>query len=295
MSPNQPSYLDPFVLARIGNLSLRTKYVAEGILSGKHPTPAHGRSLEFAEHRPYVLGDELKNIDWKVYGRLERLWVKEFEQETPLRLQLFLDGSGSMRFKGEHSPFSKYDYGATLAASLGYLTLRQGDLVGLSYTQEDSDRIIPPRNTPSHLNIILQALECLHPQGARKLSESLETLAHSCKKRSVIAIFSDLLGDFDAILRALKFLKFKKHEVMVFHLLDREEKELPYSGTIRFESFENQTPVVTDVASFRGVYQQTMANWMERYRRALRNAAIDYDVHTTDAPLDRVLRRVLTH
>lgn len=290
---SKPSYLDPVVLARISSLQLRAKTVAEGFISGLHHTPFRGQSLEFSEHREYSIGDEPKYIDWKVYGKTDRFFVKQFEQDTNLRLYIVMDTSGSMKFKGTQSPLSKYDYAATLAGCLSYLTLRQGDLVGLGYSKKEKTTFIPPRNSPAHLNILMETLESIDLKGEGELSKSLETLAHSSKKRSLIVLISDLLEDPDAILKALKYLKFRKHEVIVLHLLDRDEKDFPYSGSIQFKSLENQPSLVLDTESFREEYQRTVDALIHQYRTTLRNAAIQYYFHTTDEPPDKVLRQIL--
>jgi uncharacterized protein (DUF58 family) len=288
------SYLDPVVLARISSLQLRAKTVAEGFISGLHHTPFRGQSLEFAEHREYAIGDEPKYIDWKVYGKTDRFFVKQFEQDTNLRLFILMDTSGSMQFKGAKSALSKYDYGATLAGCLSYLTLRQGDLVGLGYSHKENIKLIPPRNSPTHLSVLMEALETGKPEGAGKLFNALETLSHASKKRSLVVLISDLLEEPEPILKALKFLKFKKHEVMVLHLLDREEKDFPYTGSVQFKSLENQPSITLDTESFRKEYQRAVDGFIRQYSTALRNASIEYYFHTTDTPPDKILRQVLS-
>ena len=293
MPSSKISYLDPLVLARIGNLQIRAKTVVEGFIAGLHQSPYRGHSLEFAQHREYAYGDELKYIDWKVYGRSDRFFVKQFEEETNLRLYIFLDTSGSMGFKGQGSAFSKYDYAATVASSLAYLALKQGDSVGLGYSNDKGLNVIPPRNSFSHLNILLEELERVKPKGEINLAESLNAFSHSCKKRSLIVLISDLLDDQDAVLASLKFLGFKKHEVIVVHLLDKDEEDFPYSGPIRFDSMENSDNVVVDSQALRKSYRAAIAGLVENYRVALRKSKIRYYCNTTDEPLDKLLQFIL--
>lgn len=293
MSANKISYLDPFVLARIGNLQLRAKTVVEGFISGLHQSPYRGHSLEFAQHREYAIGDEPRHIDWKVYGRTDRFFVKQFEQETNLRLYVLLDSSGSMNYQGEKSAFPKYDYGAILTASIAYLTLQQGDSAGIGYTENKQVKIIPPRNSLSHLSVILEALDSIKPQGEHVCSQMLETVAHFSKKRSLVILISDLLEDKNILFNALKFLKFKKHEVVVVHLLDRDEKDFPYTGSVQFNSLENQDRLVLDTESFRNDYKTEVNGFIEEVRMTLRNAGIDYYFHVTDEPPDQFLRNFL--
>ena len=286
------SYLDPVVLARMQNLQLRAQTVVEGFIAGLHQSPFRGFSVEFAQHREYSIGDELKHIDWKVYGRTDRFYVKQFEEETNLRVYMLLDASGSMAFKGEKSALSKYDYGATIAASLAYLVLHQGDSAGLGAFNESRVDLIPPRNSFSHLNVIVGELEKKRPEGRTTLARSLETVAHSLKKRSLIILISDLMDETDSVLRALKFLQFKKHELIVIHLLDREEREFPYSGSVRFDSLEGQEGLVLDCDAYRKDYRAAVDDFIERYRLTMRNSGVQYDCHATDEPPDRMLQSV---
>lgn len=287
------SYLDPLVLARIGNLQLRAKTVVEGFIAGLHQSHYKGHSLEFAQHREYSIGDELKHIDWKVYGRTDRFFVKQFEEETNLRAYFLLDASGSMAFKGGKSVFSKYDYAATLCACLTYLTLRQGDSVGLGYFSGQTIKLIPARNSSSHLNVLLNELQTVQPHGETLLAKGLETVAHSLKKRSLFLLVSDLFDDVESVLRAIKFLRFKKNEVLVVHVLDRDEVDFPYSGSIQFDSLENQQKISLEVEPYRKEYQFALQHFIDHYRGTLRNYGVKYHFHTTEEPLEQVLRFLL--
>lgn len=290
------SYFDPAVLARLQNLRIRARTVAEGFIGGQHQSAFRGQSLEFAEHREYSFGDELKYIDWKVYGRTDRFFVKQYEEETNLRVILVLDASGSMGFRGEKSPLSKYDYGATLAASLAYLALQQGDSAGLALLKSSGQRIIPPRAALSHLNTLADELVKIRPEGPTTLSQSLDSLARSLSRRSLVIIISDLLDDQEKTVKALRLLGFKKHEVTVLHVLDRMEREFSFSGRFRLDSMENSDYIILDAESYRAEYDALVRKLTESYRTALRNMGMAYHFHSTDEPLDRLIRSVLkTH
>lgn len=292
--PNGVSYFDPEVIAKISNLQLRAKYVVEGFITGLHQSHYKGYSLEFAQHREYSIGDELKHIDWKVYGRTDRFFVKQFEEETNLRAYILLDASGSMAFKGAKSALSKYDYGASLAAALSYLTLRQGDSTGLGHFNQSNVKLVPARNSFSHLNVLLDELETVRPAGETALARSLETMTHSVKKRSMFVVISDLLDEAESVLKAIKFLRFKKNEVLIVHLMDRDEKEFPYSGTIQFDSLENGETITLESDPYRKNYEDAVQRFIDQYRITLRNYGVRYHFHTTDEPLDRILRAILS-
>lgn len=290
------SYFDPEILARLQNLRLRALTVAEGFIGGQHASPFRGHSLEFAEHREYASGDELRHIDWKVYGRNDRLFVKQYEEETHLRVVLVLDASGSMGFRGEKSALSKYDYGATLAASLAYLALQQGDSAGLSILQNGGQSFVPPRSSLSHINTLADQLVKTRPSGPTEISKCLESLARSVSRRSMIILISDLLDDPGEVLKALKLLRFKKHEVTVLHLLDRAEKDFNFSGQIQFESLEGPDCLVLDAESYRKEYAAQVEKLSQSYRTVLEMSGMAYHFHATDEPLDRLIRSVLkTH
>ena len=293
MSERPGSHLDPVVLARIGNLQLRARTVVEGFVAGLHQSPYRGHSLEFAQHREYAIGDELRHIDWKVYGRTDRFFVKQFEEETNLRLQVLLDSSGSMGFRGNRSALSKYDYGATLAASLAYLALRQGDSVGLSALSSSSGAAVPPRSSLSHLNILLDELGRIRPAGKTNLAAGLESFARSLKKRSLIVLISDFLDAPEPVIQSLRFLSFKKHEAVVVHLMDPDEREFPYDGLIRFESMEDDSTLTLEAGELRDEYRRTVDRLIASYRAAMRAAGMDYVLCSTDEPMDRVLSRIL--
>ncbi len=288
------SYLDPFVLARIGRLKVRAEKVVEGFLSGLHQSPYRGISLEFAQHRQYSMGDEIKHIDWKVYARTDRFFIKQFEQETNLRLYILLDASGSMRFKGSQSPLSKFEYAATLAASLAYLTVNQGDSAGLGIFSPAGPAIIPARSSVPHLNALLEELENAKPSGPADWARSLTELIPTFQKRSLFILISDLLGEESEAQKALKLLAFKRHEVAVIHLLDSDEKNFPYRGAIQFQSTEDGGKLTLDAEDYREEYDAALQNLIHYHRVGCRRSGIRYQLHTTQEPLDRILRFLLS-
>ncbi len=293
MGTQKNNFLDPLVLARIAGLKLRAQLVVEGFIAGLHQSSYRGYSLEFAQHREYVAGDELRHLDWKVYGRTDRFFIKQFEEETNLRVYLLLDASASMGFKGQNSALSKYDYGATLLASVAYLTLRQQDSVGLACLREFGQRLIPAQNSSQHLNVVLDELESVKPQGEGNLGKSLESVAFRANKRSLFILVSDLFDSQDSLINALKFLRFKKHEVMVVHLLDSDEQRFPYTGSVEFESLENQEKMTLETDSYRTEYLRAMDEFMKSAKASLQSSAIQYCFSTTQEPIDRLMRRML--
>jgi uncharacterized protein (DUF58 family) len=225
------SYFDPQVLASISNLYLRARWVVEGIMSGVHRSRAKGFSVEFEEHREYSPGDEIRRIDWKALGKFDRYFIKEYEDETNLRAYLLLDTSGSMDYAS--NGVTKFDYGCTLAASLAYLILKQQDAAGLVTFSNRIESFIPPKAKRDYLTQILHALENRGPGGETNVSRILEEIAGQIKRRGLVILVSDLLDDPEPILKGLRLFRFKGNDVIVFHLLDQAELDLPFDGNRR--------------------------------------------------------------
>jgi len=285
-------YLDPVSLARLKNLELRARSVVEGALSGMHRSPHHGSSVEFAEHKEYSAGDEIKHIDWKAYGKFDKYYVKRFEEETELRCYLLIDCSASMGYRG--AGVSKLDYARMLAASLAYLLLKQQDQVGMVAFGERLRGYLPPRSRSGHLNDLLTALDGVEPQGRTDLPRALAYLSEVVQRRALVVLFSDLLGTSDEVRHLLRGLRARKHDVVVFHLLDKDELTLPFEGTTIFESMEDEQKLVADPGDVRKAYLAEIARFIESYRTTLREGDVEYHlVDTSDAPSD-VLVRFLT-
>ena len=292
MATERQNYFDPLVLAKISKMSLRARYVVEGMLSGMHKSPYRGYSVEFAEHREYAPGDEIRRIDWKAYGKFDRYFVKEYEEETNLRATIFLDASASMGYGSQE--LSKFDYGCYLAASLAYLMLRQGDHVGLVTFGADVQRYIPPRSGISHLQALMRQLEATAPHGETHLDQSLRDIAGKITKRGMILVISDLFDNPDGVLRTLKFFRHRRNEVMVFHILDQNELEFPFDRLTVFEDIEDTNArVLAEPKIIRDAYLQQIQSFIEDYRQACRREMIDYNCFPTTTPLDIALTRYL--
>lgn len=283
----KPNYLHPLTLAKLGNLFLRAKIVVEGFISGLHQSPYKGWSLEFAQHREYVAGDELKHLDWRIYGRTDRYFVKQYEEETNLKSYLVLDCSNSMGYK--FGGLSKFDYGSSLVACLSYLMLKQRDAVGLTLFNNKIETYIPPRNSWTHLSLIISKLENTYPSGETKIFLSLGDLGKYIRRRGLIILISDLFEEPEEVIKILKYFRYKKHEVIVFHLLDPSERKLPEGDAYLFENLENKERVSAEPDLIQEEYNQLMNNFIENYQLNLRRSDIDYSLFTTDTPLDYAL------
>ena len=283
------SLLDPEVLARLGTLKLRVRAITEGLLSGLHRSPHHGQSVEFAEHKEYAPGDDVRRIDWKAYGKFDKYYVKQFEQETNLRCTLVLDASGSMGWKGAPGRLTKHEYAATAAASLAYLLMRQADAAGLLLCNQQVVRAIPPASRASHLVPILDALEGAVPAGPTRLGAAVDWIVENSPRRSAVVIFSDLLDPDQGVVRALAQLTRRKHDVTLFHVLDPAELTFPYEEPTLFTSLEDGRSVEANARDIRKGYLEEIRLWLERTRREAAEHRVDYLLCRTDRPLDEVL------
>ena len=292
MKPTDKNYFDPKVLAGISNLALRARWVVEGLMSGVHRSRAKGFSVEFEEHREYSPGDEIRRIDWKAFGKFDRYFIKEYEDETNLRAYLVLDASASMNYASDG--ISKFDYACTLTASLAYLILKQQDSAGLVMFSDRIEAFIPPRAKRDYLTQILHALENRGPGGDTNVGKILEEIAGQVKRRGLIVLISDLLDDADAILKGLRHFRFKGNDVIVFHLLDQAELDLPFEGNILFEDLEAANlQVIADPRAIRSTYQQVVQEFIGNIRKQCHDSAIDYQIISTATPLDRALASYL--
>jgi len=292
-------YLDPEALGRLKNLSLAAKLVVEGSFSGMHKSPHRGFSVEFAEHREYTPGVDPRHIDWRVFGRNDKLYIKQYEEETSLGCYLVLDRSASMGYKSG-SALTKLEYGCYLAASLAYLMTFQHDAVGLmAHDTAVRDRV-PARQGPGHLRTVMETLERSRPGGETGLAETFHHLAESIKRRSLIVVISDLFDDPAALLGALKHFRHKKHDVIVFHTLDPHELTFPFDDVTKIEDMETRREVISDPRAFRKSYLDGLAKFLETIRAGCRSARIDYAVARTDLRFDAFLgtylaRRQMVH
>jgi uncharacterized protein (DUF58 family) len=281
-------FLDPAVIGRLGTMELKARTVVEGFLSGLHRSPYKGFSVEFAEYRQYMPGDDLSTLDWKVYARSDRHYVKKYEEETNLECHLLLDVSASMGYRGT-APMSKMDYGSVLAASLAFLMHRQRDATGL---MAFDDRIVfrlPASARPGHLNAVLLGLERLEPGKRSDVGRPLHQLAEALLKRSLVVLISDLLDEPDHVIRGLRHLKFRGSDVVVFQVLDPNELTFPFTGSSRFKDLESDEEVTTEPARVRASYLRELAGLTLKYDRELRGAGIDFVQLDASQPLDFAL------
>jgi len=286
-------FLDPGVIARLGTMELKARTVVEGFLSGLHRSPYKGFSVEFAEYRQYLPGDDLNTLDWKVYARTDRHYVKKFEEETNLECHLLLDQSASMAYRGG-APMSKLEYGSVLAASLAFLMNRQRDATGLIAFDQRIRFRLPAAARPGHLHALLLALERLEPGERSDVGRPLHQLAEALVKRSLVVLISDLLDDPEPVIKGLRHLKFRGTDVVVFQLLDPYELTFPFTSSAKFTDVETDDVVIADPSRARTGYLRALAGLTLRYDRELRGAGIDYVQVDTSQPLDFALLTYLS-
>ena len=286
-------YLDPNALARVRNLGLAARGVVEGFITGLHSSPYKGFSVEFAEHRKYVPGDNPRHLDWRVLGRTDRLYLKQYEEETNLRAQILLDASGSMAFAGQPAGLTKLQYGSFLAAVLAYVMMRQQDAVGLTTFDTKVRLELPAGGSPRHFDAMMKRLEAVRPGKTTDLGATLHRLADRFKRRSLIILISDLYDDLDAIATALHHFRHKRHEVIVFQVLDRAEIEFPYRETSSFLDMETGETIQVDPSYVRDDYRARMTEFLDGCRKLCADCQIDHVLMDTSEPYDRALSRYL--
>jgi uncharacterized protein (DUF58 family) len=283
---------DPQVLARLKHLYLRARFVVDGVMVGIHPSRAKGLTSEFEQHREYTQGDDVRHIDWKAYGKFDRYFVKEYREATNLRTHILLDSSSSMSYASDG--WSKFDYGSTLTASLAYLMLKQQDAVGLITFSDRIEKMVPPKATQDYLFAILKELENKKPAGKTQVGSILQELAGTLKRRGLIILISDLLDQPEEVQRGLKQLRSRGSDVLVFHVLDRDEIEFPFKEPTLFHDLEEELNLLTDPQTIRSAYLKTMNGLIESYRKSCASNLIDYSVFNTSIGLDQALTRYLT-
>jgi len=283
--------LDAATLARISGVKLRARAVVEGVLSGLHKSPHQGQSVEFAEHKEYAPGDELRHLDWKAFGKFDRYYVKRFEHETNLRAVMVVDGSGSMAYGS--GPLTKLDVARTLAGALSYLLVRQQDATGLTVFAGNELHDVPPRANASHLNVVLEALDDLGPYGTTDLASVTDHLAEKVPRRAFICVFSDFFDDRADALKRLLALKARRHDLAVFHLVDPLELEFPFEDPTLFLSMEDDRRLEVNPAEIRESYLEEFNRFLADTKATCTAADVDYERVRTDEPLDSVLLRFL--
>jgi uncharacterized protein (DUF58 family) len=286
-------YLDPLTLAKVHGLELQARLVVEGYLAGMHKSPYHGFSVEFAQHREYVPGDDIKHIDWKVYGRTGRFFLKQYDEDTNLVCWLLLDVSDSMRYGSKQ--LTKYDYASMAAASLAYLILQQSDSVGLVTFDNQIRQFMKPSSQPSQLKEMIRVMNHGATQAKTRMAPLLHDLSERISRRSIIFVISDLFDEVPDLLMGLKHLRHKRHEVVLWHVLDDFELTFPFQEATLFRGLEEYPPLLTDPRSLRQSYLDQFGQYVNNLQRGCRNQNIDYVQMRTDTRLDVALSSYLAH
>ncbi|MCX6173400.1 MAG: DUF58 domain-containing protein [Ignavibacteriales bacterium] len=281
-------FLDPVVISKLKTLELKARMVVEGFKVGLHRSPYHGFSVEFSEHRPYMQGDALKNVDWKVFAKSEKYYIKQFEEETNLISHIFVDASKSMQFK--HSgKVSKIDYATILAAALAYVMIDQQDSVGLAIYSDKIHTYLPPKSNRVYLKTLLSALNQIQPGGTTTTSKCLDSVAEKIKKRGLTIIISDFFDDMNSVLTALKHIHYKKNEVIVFQILDPIEKSFGFDRDSVFVDLETNEQMTTQPHQIQRAYQEAMNEYLNKLKKECLNFGIEYNLIDTSQPFDKAL------
>lgn len=292
MNEKYRDFLSPEVVSHISRLDLVARFVVEGFITGLHRSPYHGFSAEFSEHRQYMAGDSLRHLDWKVYARSDRMYVKRFEEETNLKAHIILDTSGSMGFR-ERGSMTKLRYGSVIAAALTLLMLRQRDAVGLVTFSDSLKSYVPPRSVQSQLSEILKALSSCEPDGRTVTGDVLHLMAERMSARGLVILISDLAVEPESLLKGLKHFRHNGHEVLVLHVLDPMELAFDYDGEVRFTDMETGSVVMTQPALIRGRYRELYDERLRSMVRSMHGISVDYARFTTDMGFDRALSEYL--
>lgn len=285
--------LDPRTLAKLKGLHLRARHIVEGYVAGLHRSPFHGFSIEFAEHREYAPGDDLRYVDWKVFGRTDKFYLKQFDDETNLICRLVVDVSESMSYRGPAAALSKFEYAQAIAAALAWLVLQQQDALGLVTFDRQLRANVRPSSQPSHLQQVLQTLESAPLSEETAAGPIFHELAERMKKRSVVVILSDLFDDVDSIITGLKHFRHRRHDVIVFHVLDPQEIDFSFSRPTIFQGLESMPRVTADPRSLRRAYLREMEAYQRQLQVGCRGLGMDYRQLRTDRPVDTALSHYL--
>jgi uncharacterized protein (DUF58 family) len=281
-------YLQPAIVAQLANMELRARLVVEGFITGLHKSPYHGFSVEFTEHRQYMPGDEIKYIDWKAYGKTDRFYIKQFEEETNLKSYLIVDASRSMDYASKGN-LKKFEYASYVAAALSFLMIEQRDAVGLTLFDEGIRVSLPPRATRSYLKEILKELESAQPDKKTGTSASLNLIAEQIKRRGLVIVLSDLFDKPESVITALKHFRHKGHEIVVMQILDPLERSFAFGGDAIFKDLETQEELMTQPWHIQTAYRESMQEFLDFYKRQCRDNNIDYVLLDTSTPFDKAL------
>lgn len=287
-------YLDPVVLAKLDGLELKARMIVEGYVSGWHKSPYHGFSVEFAEHRDYVPGDDLRYVDWKVYGKSDRYYLKQYDEETNFACHLLVDTSESMGYRSEQSAWTKLEFAQHLAAALAYLVIRQQDAVGLATFDRAVAQVLRPAGTPMHLSQLCALLDRAEPRGESAIGPILHELAERFKRRGLVIILSDFFDDPDAVQLGLKHFRHRRHDVLLLQIIDPAEQDFPFAEPTLFRGLEHWPDQMTDPRALRTAYQTEFADFLRSLQGGARDLRMDYQLLRTDQPLEKALSLVLS-
>lgn len=289
--PDSKRFLHPEAISRISRLQLRARYIVEGFLSGMHRSPYFGQSVEFRQHREYAPGDDLRHVDWKVWARQDRLYVKQFEEDTNMRCTLLVDVSNSMKYG--NGPLNKYEYASTVAASMAYLILRQNDAVGSVAFDERIRQIVPVRSKRNHLQAVIDSMNVSTPADKTDMLTIMRGVAEKDSRRGMMILISDLLTDVDTMLKGIRMLRQRGHDVMVFHIMDDDELDFPFNGPTRFEGMESLASVNCNPRALRDGYLESLNEFLEDVRHGCAKNQVEYALIRTSQSLDAALATYL--
>ncbi len=287
-SENYIKYLNPAVISKIKSMELRARLVVEGFMVGLHKSPYHGFSVEFIEHRPYLQGDSLKDVDWKAYGKTEKFFIKQYEEETNLRSYILLDTSRSMSFASSGN-ITKMEYASTLVAALSYLMIKQQDAVGLALYSDKINSYIPPKATKTYLLQILKQIASLKASSTTNTASSLNLVAEKIKRRGLVVIVSDLFDDINSILKSLKNFSYLKNEVIVFQILDPLERSFSFGADAVFKDLETDEEITTQPYQIQKAYRESMGEFLRKIKSECLKSNIEYNLIETSMPFDKAL------
>lgn len=291
--PNAEQYLKPEVIRTVARLDLRARFIVEGFLSGLHKSPFHGFSVEFSEHRRYSTGDDPKDIDWLVYAKTDRFYVKKYEAETNITGYLVMDLSESMAYTYRQQ-LNKFDYSICLAAALGYMMIHQQDPVGLLTFDQKIRQSLPARSKRTQLGNILALLSSLKPQGETDVAGALSQIASMLRHKSLIMLFSDLLTDPEPVIQSLHLLRHAGHDIILFHILDEAETQFPFKGAVDLKDPESGQNLIVDAEGMRSDYLEAVRDFCNQYRRECTKMGADYVELNTSMPFDKALLEYLS-
>jgi uncharacterized protein (DUF58 family) len=288
---SQKSFVDPELLARLTRLNFEAKSLMHGPFSGRHKSPNKGSSIEFSEYRKYVPGDDVRKIDWRIFARSDRFYVKEFEAETNLRCYIVFDCSASMSFEG--SDGSKFDFGRKIAASIAHVMTEQGDTVGLTAFNTDTFKQVPPRSSGKHLRSIYEILDIIKPDGKTAIGKVLHDLAGAIQKRALVVIISDFFHDVEPMLKAFQHLVHRKHDVCLFHLIDEEEVKFDFNQPYSFIDLEGGDTMLADPATIKNQYLAAISSYLRTFKERCLKMNIDYRLAMLNEGCEDLLAKFL--